>query len=96
MGNGRSFARQLKAAEAPTEGVQTVPGVAAPVGPSPVPMSANLNQFRAPDGSIGVVMEISTPVGVAVYFLTPEGAKGIGEQLVAMGTAGAAGLVVPA
>ncbi len=88
MGNGRSFTRNLQPVDPPAPD----PGVR----PSAVPMSTRLSQFQGPDGSIGVAFEVSTPVGVSVYFLTPEGAKSLGQQLVSMGTAGSAGLVVPA
>jgi hypothetical protein len=40
------------------------------------------------------VVEVSTPVGVSAYFLTPGGAVALGEQLVALGKAGGAGLVL--
>lgn len=90
MGNGRGFARNLQPAPAP--GQQANAGVR----PAPVPLAVQLTQFTGADGSLGVAVEVSTPVGVAVYFLSPEGAKDLGEKLVAIGTAGVSGLVVPA
>lgn len=66
------------------------PGLAA----QPVPTQVVVGQLQAPQGSM-VVLQVATPVGIAVYFLDPDAAIQIGQTLRQCGKASKAGLVLP-
>ena len=50
------------------------------VSPQPVPMSISVNGAKGPAGDF-VVLQIQTPIGIAVYFLDVETARGLGAML---------------
>lgn len=68
------------------------------VSPAPTPLQIQISDARAA-GQRMVVLEVRTPVGVACYFLTGEGAERVGAGLAAAGRAArlelVEGLVVP-
>lgn len=70
---------------------QPPPGIPA----QPVPMSFKIGQTPMPDGNMGVVLMVSTPVGEAVYFLDSKMAGLVADGLKQASQASASGLVVP-
>jgi hypothetical protein len=64
------------------------------LAPQPVPTQVFVGQIRTPQGAL-VVLQVATPVGVAVYFLDPEAAIRIGQMLRQCGKASKAGIVLP-
>lgn len=61
----------------------------------PVPMSVGMAQVQLPDGKMGVMLSIATPVGESSYFFDAEQAKKIADALTKAATASSSGLVVP-
>lgn len=74
-----------QAPQAPPPGIQ----------PQPVPMTFRIGQANMPDGTMGVVMLVSTPVGEAVYFLDSKMAAHVADGLKQAASAAASGLLVP-
>lgn len=58
------------------------------VQPYPVPTSFTTGSVDADDGSTWVVLQIQTPAGVGMYFLSPEAAVQVGNALRAEGKKG--------
>lgn len=82
------LAAAAKAAQQPQ---QPPPGIQ----PQPVPMTFRIGQANMPDGTMGVVMLVSTPVGEAVYFLDSKMAAHVADGLKQAASAAASGLLVP-
>lgn len=78
-------AKAAQQPQAPPPGIQ----------PQPVPMTFRIGQANMPDGSMGVVMLVSTPVGEAVYFLDSKMAAHVADGLRQSASAAASGLLVP-
>lgn len=57
------------------------------IPPQPVPTNVQVSQAQGPNG-VAVVLTISDPTGLGVWFFPPANAKAIGEQLVKAGEAG--------
>lgn len=75
----------------PHEPVQQ-PGV--PI--QPVPTMFHVAQARVGDGvELGVLVQFSTPIGVAAYFLDPEAASKLGARLSEAAGASKSGLHLP-
>ena len=66
------------------------------VPPAPVPTAFSVGTVRADDGTLMVVLQAQTPVGMAIYFLEPGVAVQVGNALRAEGKAGVSRLAVPA
>lgn len=80
-----------EAAEAATATAPAAMGIQ----PAPVPTAVGVAQVKHPDGSLGVALQFSTPVGTAFFFLPTELAAKIAHQLDAVCRAAGAGLVLP-
>ena len=73
------------------------------VQPTPVPTAFTTGTLRADDGRAWIVLQVETPVGIAMYFLEPAAAVQVGNALRSEGKAGlgpklvtpANGIVVP-
>lgn len=63
------------------------------VQPSPVNMTVNVRTVDTTGGK-RVVLEVFNPTGLAVYFLTPESAKLIGETLAREAVSASSGLTI--
>jgi hypothetical protein len=63
------------------------------VQPSPVNMTVNVRTVDTTNGK-RVVLEVFTPTGLAVYFLTPESARSIGETLSRESVSASSGLTI--
>lgn len=61
---------------------------------TPVPTQLTVGQCQSPQGGM-VVLQVATPVGVAIYFLGPDAAIQVGQTLRQCGKASKAGLVLP-
>ena len=61
--------------------------------PNPIPTSFAIANAKLPNGAGVVVFQVSTPSGVAFYFLDGEYAKEVGAGLVEAGRVASAGLV---
>lgn len=79
------------AARAAQQPQQPPPGIP----PQPVPMSFKIGQTPMPNGDMGVILLVSTPVGEAVYFLDSKMAGMVADGLKQASQASASGLVVP-
>jgi hypothetical protein len=78
----------LGAASGPNGGQsQTVPL-------QPVPTLVTVGQCQNAQGTM-VILQMATPVGLAVYFLTPDAAIQVGQTLRQCGKASKSGLVLP-
>lgn len=83
------LAAAAKAAQQPQQAPP--PGIQ----PHPVPMTFRIGQATMPDGAMGVVMLISTPLGELVYFLDSKMASHVSDGLKQAASAAASGLLVP-
>jgi hypothetical protein len=63
------------------------------VPPQPLPTLTTIGHARAADGSILVVLQMSTPQGMSVFFLDQRAARKIGVDLQEAGSKGG-GLVI--
>lgn len=69
--------------------------------PQPVPTSYAVNSLQGPDGTPLVVLQVQTPVGFAVYFMSRDDALGLASILKQQAQQGPklvtppSGLVVP-
>jgi hypothetical protein len=64
------------------------------VQPAPLPTVFNIGQAEG-NGKRFVMLQIATPAGQSVFFLDGASAEGLGENLIRMGVAVKAGLVMP-
>ena len=78
------------AARAAAKNIAQVQGVQ----PAPLPTIFNLGQAQG-GGKNFVMLQVQTPAGQAVYFIDGASAEGLGENLIRMGAAVKAGLVMP-
>jgi hypothetical protein len=96
VGNERGFKRGIDGEAAAAAQRQATPG-GLPNLPTqatgPVPTLVSMAQCEHAGESL-VLLFVSTPAGVGVYYLDPDAAMQIGQQLLKMGRIAKSGLVV--
>lgn len=63
--------------------------------PEPMPLAPQVLQVQVDNGAILVLVRVSTPAGVAYYFLTPDEALHLAAELRKVGESSKAGLSLP-
>lgn len=83
----RAFARENGVPMPPAEPEQ--PGLQV----APVPTTTNVGSIETPGGGL-VTLQVVTPVGVQVYFLSPDHARQLGGHLAQFAMAAKSGLTI--
>ena len=92
--NGASVAREARRHGDPALTAVPTPPPAAEMQVGPLPVTTAVSQANTPDGML-VVLQVQTPQGISVFFLSPAHATTLAGQLESTGGAAGAGLIVP-